>query len=161
MSLDRIVAERVRALSNEQIVALVGDRLLESAFSNLSAAPLSEVGASDLQLVDEPKKSAPRPAKKPAGKKAAAPAAAKKAKGEKRGPGALARISEELMTHIEDNPGQGVEQIAKALGYSTKALALPVRKLLASRRLRTEGVKRATRYYSRGGANGVAAAEVN
>jgi len=40
-----------------------------------------------------------------------------------------------------------VEQIKLALGASTKDLALPMRKLVASGAVRSEGAKRATTYF--------------
>ena len=49
--------------------------------------------------------------------------------------------------HIKSNPGQGVEQIAKALGTSTKELTLPIRKLLGDKKITSKGQKRATRYF--------------
>jgi len=40
-----------------------------------------------------------------------------------------------------------MEAISKALGTTTSDLTLPVKKLLAAKRVRFEGVKRATRYF--------------
>jgi hypothetical protein len=99
------------------------------------------------------------PAKKaaPAAKKAAkAPAAkagtkaagrAKRPLGAKRPPAELAALVEKLGAYISRNPGQGVEAIGKALTTSTPDLALPIKKLLAAKRIRTQGQKRATKYF--------------
>ena len=80
------------------------------------------------------------------------PAAAKGAKrraGEKRTPAVLAQVTEQVFNHIKTNAGQGVEQIAKALGTTTKELTLPIRKLLAEKKVTSKGQKRATRYFPR------------
>ena len=40
-----------------------------------------------------------------------------------------------------------MEALGKALGVATKDLTIPVKKLLASKRIRTHGEKRATEYF--------------
>jgi len=91
-------------------------------------------------------KPAPAPAPAPAPK---ATAAAKRKAGEKRTPQELAHIVEQTYNYIKSNGNQGVEQIAKALGTSTKELTLPIRKLLADKKIGSKGQKRATRYFPR------------
>lgn len=60
-----------------------------------------------------------------------------------------------LMAEITARPGQRVEQIATTLSARTKDLALPIRKLIKDRRVRTEGQRRATKYFpGAGGAGG-------
>jgi len=71
----------------------------------------------------------------------------KRKAGEKRTPQALAQIVEQTYNYIKANGGQGVEQIAKALATSTKELTLPIRKLLAEKKISSKGLKRATRYF--------------
>lgn len=73
---------------------------------------------------------------------------AARAPGAKRTPRELASEVKRLERHIADNPGQRIEEIARALGVATRELQLPARKLLAGGRVRTEGQKRATRYFS-------------
>ena len=93
------------------------------------------------------KKVAPKaaaPAAKPAAKKAAP---AKRPLGAKRPPAELAALVEKLAAYIGSNPGQGVEMIGKALQTPTSDLTLPIKKLLSSKRIRFEGVKRATKYF--------------
>jgi hypothetical protein len=96
---------------------------------------------------------ASKPAKGAAGKPAkaaAAPkkkAAAKRAPGEKRPAMELAKLVEKLADYIKANPGQRMEAIGKALGTPTKDLNLPVKKLLAAKKIRVEGQKRATEYF--------------
>jgi hypothetical protein len=103
-------------------------------------------------------KAAPAPAPKPApapARAARAPAskaappkpAAKRPLGAKRPPAELAALVEKLGAYIKNSPGQGMEAISKALGTNTSDLTLPVKKLLAAKRVRFEGVKRATKYF--------------
>jgi hypothetical protein len=69
-------------------------------------------------------------------------------KGEKRSPGSLAKLTADLGAYIKKNPGQRIEQIGKAMGVATKDLALPVKKLIAEKAIRTRGQKRATAYFA-------------
>jgi DNA-binding NtrC family response regulator len=91
------------------------------------------------------------PAKRGRPAKSAAPstpvASHKRKAGEKRSPQLLAQVTEQVYNHIKSNPGQGVEQIAKALATSTKELTLPIRKLLGEKKITSKGQKRATRYF--------------
>jgi hypothetical protein len=59
-----------------------------------------------------------------------------------------------LLAFIGKNPGLRAEEISSEVGLSTKVLALPMRKLSAAKKVRTEGQKRATRYFLTGGAGG-------
>ena len=61
----------------------------------------------------------------------------------------LIQVTQKVLDHIRANSGQGVEQIAKELGTSTKELSLPLRKLLADKKITSKGEKRATKYFSR------------
>lgn len=72
-------------------------------------------------------------------------------KGAKRDPRVLEALTEKLGAFIKKNPGQRIEQIGKALGTPTKELALPVKKLLAAKRISTKGRRRATKYFPAGG----------
>lgn len=103
--------------------------------------------AAPMEAPEEKKSSArsaraPRPA-------AAAPKGPKRRAGEKRSPQILAQVTEQVFNHIKANQGQGVEQIAKALGTTTKELTLPIRKLLGEKKVTSKGQKRATRYFPR------------
>lgn len=40
-----------------------------------------------------------------------------------------------------------MEQIAKTLGTTTKELALPAKKLIAEKKIKTKGERRATKYF--------------
>jgi hypothetical protein len=72
---------------------------------------------------------------------------ASRAKGEKRSPQALAQLVGRLQSEIKAKPGLRMEQIAEALGSSTKELALPAKKLIAEKKIKTKGERRATKYF--------------
>jgi hypothetical protein len=55
-----------------------------------------------------------------------------------------------LAGYIRDFPGRGVEVIGEKLHIPTKELALPIKKLIAEKRIRTTGNRRATKYFPRG-----------
>jgi hypothetical protein len=74
-------------------------------------------------------------------------AAAKRAPGEKRPPAELTKLVDKLGEYIKANPGRRMESIGKALGMPTRELNLPIKKLLAAKRIRSEGHKRATEYF--------------
>ena len=69
-------------------------------------------------------------------------------KGEKRSSNELSTLTSRLREYIAKHPGHGIEQIGKAIGSRTKELALPVKKLLADKAIRTRGQKRATKYFA-------------
>jgi hypothetical protein len=70
-------------------------------------------------------------------------------RGAKRGSAELEQLSTGLFNHIKENPGQRIEEIARAMGMSTKDLNLPAKKLIASKQVKTKGQKRATQYFPR------------
>jgi hypothetical protein len=89
------------------------------------------------------------PAKGQSGRapKRASPARAPRAKGAKRSPEELEQLTAQLAKYVKGNPGQGIEAIAAGMSVSTKELALPAKKLLADKVLKTKGQKRATKYF--------------
>src|SRR6185437_15435957 len=93
---------------------------------------------------------APRAKAAPAAKSAAPKAASKKAArapGAKRPPLELVKLTDKLASYIQANPGARMEAIAKALATPTRDLNLPVKKLLAGKKIRVQGHKRATEYF--------------
>jgi hypothetical protein len=82
---------------------------------------------------------------------AAAPvvSSGRRAKGAKRDPRLLQALTDKLGDYIKKNPGLRIEQIGKALGTPTKDLALPVKKLIAGKKISTKGQKRATTYFAK------------
>lgn len=89
------------------------------------------------------------PAVKSAKVKAEKAPSTPKAKGEKRTPAELAALTGKLGAYIVANPGNGIEVIAKGLGTTTKELSLSIKKLVADKKIRSTGQKRATRYFSK------------
>ena len=83
-------------------------------------------------------------------KSAKAPrATAGRRKGGKRSPEQLEALVKSLLAYVKKNPGQRIEQIGAALGTATKELALPAKKLIGEKQLRTKGQKRATAYFAK------------
>src|SRR5215468_9356233 len=82
----------------------------------------------------------------------------------RRGQREIEALRSRLLTVIGDNPGCRAEDINNALGTRTPQIAQPLRRLVAERLVRTEGVRRGTRYFTVGpgggdGQNGRRAAE--
>lgn len=75
------------------------------------------------------------------------PKAAKRTPGEKRPRAVLAALTEVLATYITKHPGQRIEQIGVALMASTADLKRSMNRLIAAKRARTTGARRATRYF--------------
>jgi hypothetical protein len=71
------------------------------------------------------------------------------AKGAKRAPEDLERLSAMFADFVKKNPGRRIEQINRELGTNTHDLALPIRKLIASGALTTQGEKRSTTYFAK------------
>jgi hypothetical protein len=69
-------------------------------------------------------------------------------KGAKRDPLELDRLRARLLGHVKNHPGQSIEQIGAALHETTKALTLPMRKLINTKDIKTKGVRRATKYFT-------------
>jgi hypothetical protein len=84
-----------------------------------------------------------------AGAIAKAPRGGARAKGAKRSPDELEKLTGQLLTYIKGNAGQRIEQIADGMGTSTKELNLPAKKLLSTKAIKTKGHKRATQYFPR------------
>ncbi|MDZ4775119.1 MAG: hypothetical protein SGI72_18530 [Planctomycetota bacterium] len=58
----------------------------------------------------------------------------------------LIEFSEKLLTHVKENPGQRSEQVAVALNTDVHTMRLPMRKLIAAQKIRTEGRRRGMTY---------------
>jgi hypothetical protein len=144
------IRNRVDAFVNE-----LSDLVREAALQAVAdALKKGEPSAAPARKAGRPAKAAApvEPEEKKTTRARGRPAAAKGAKrraGEKRSPALLAQVTEQVFNHIKSNAGQGVEQIAKTLGTSTKELTLPIRKLLGEKKITSKGQKRATRYFPR------------
>jgi len=112
-----------------------------------AAEIVAAVRASVLEIVQEAISEAGN-ARRP-GRARASSVRSVRTKGAKRDPQLLQALTEQLGTFIKNNPGQRIEQIAKALGAPTKDLVLPVRKLIAAKQISTKGQKRSTKYFPR------------
>jgi len=73
--------------------------------------------------------------------------AAARSTGGRRSSEDVERMGESLLAYVGKNPGQRGEQIAEALGTDTKTMRLPMQKLIAEKRVKTKGERRAMRYY--------------
>ncbi|MDZ4773760.1 MAG: hypothetical protein SGI72_11575 [Planctomycetota bacterium] len=84
-----------------------------------------------------------------------APAAARPAikavrKGKRRSQEDVAAMGQTLTDYIKANPGQRADQIATALRTEPSTMRLPMLALLASKKVKTQGVRRGTKYYVAG-----------
>jgi len=66
----------------------------------------------------------------------------------KRTPAELAALIKRLHHHIAKHPGLRIEKIGSGLGLPTKALVLPVKRLISERKVTTKGQRRATVYFA-------------
>ena len=57
-------------------------------------------------------------------------------------------LADSVHAFLVKKPGLRIEQINKQLGTTTKALALPIRKLVADGAIKTKGQKRSTTYFA-------------
>lgn len=68
-------------------------------------------------------------------------------KGAKRPQDEIAKLRDTVFSFIKEHPGQRIEQINGQLGTRTSDLSLPLKKLIADGAVRTEGDRRATKYF--------------
>jgi len=66
--------------------------------------------------------------------------------GGKRTPEQIAKTAARLHSFIASNPGQRAEQIADGTKISTSEMALPIKRLLAEKKIKASGVARGTTY---------------
>ena len=164
-NIDEEIRAKTEAFARD-LTVLVRRAALEAAAAALGGgAPLAApVAVAAKRGRGRPRKAvpaapAPKAAARPAAKAAAKPAAPvskaavskkasqKRAPGEKRPPAELAKLTDKLGDYIKANPGRRMEAIGKALGMPTRELNLPIKKLLAGKKIRSEGHKRATEYF--------------
>lgn len=58
----------------------------------------------------------------------------------------IQKLMDKFTGFVRKNPGLRIEQINEKLGTTTKELALPVRRLIKSRLIRSTGERRGTTY---------------
>ena len=133
------IESRVRAFADE-IRALTRQELIDALTDVLAGAAPAKRGPGR-----PPKTSTPRTAT------ASAPpsrrASRRRTTGGRRAPAEVAKTIERVRDYVVANPGKGAEQICPALGVTTRELAMPMKKLLASKHITRKGVRRATRYF--------------
>jgi hypothetical protein len=108
---------------------------LKTAFGTVKLAPL-RVRAVAPASASTP----PRPAARPGRSR--------------RGQREIEALRGRLLAVIGDNPGCRAEDINNALGTRTPQIAQPLRRLVAERLVRTEGVRRGTRYFPASASDG-------
>ncbi len=69
----------------------------------------------------------------------------------KRSAADLGQMGDKLLAHVKAHPGQRGEQIAAALGTDVGTMRLPMRMLIAERKVRTEGQRRGVVYFAGAG----------
>ena len=133
--LDSVIRSRIEAFLAE-LTALVRQAALESVREALGGgAPALRHG--------------PGRPRKAGAERGARSAPGGRGKRVKRTAADMEGLTQRILEHVRKHPGQGASQIGTALRLSTKELQLPVRKLLASRKLKTTGRKRSTKYFPR------------
>jgi hypothetical protein len=70
-----------------------------------------------------------------------------RAKGAKRAANEIEKLKSAVHSFIKDHPGQRIEQINGQMGTRTSDLSLPLKKLISEGAVRTEGDRRATKYF--------------
>ena len=146
--------------NNDSIQALVADftaqltaivrrsvleQVLESLEGHLGTAP--STGARR----GRPKGSKNAPKAVAAGASAAPAARLPKTSG-RRTNESMEQSSAALLDYVTKNPGQRGEQIAKALRTDVGTMRLPMKKLIADKKVRTQGQRRGMTYYAAGAA---------
>jgi hypothetical protein len=92
-----------------------------------------------------------RPGRKPGRPKGSTTgAAAKPAKGGRRSSSQISATADKIQKYVAANPGKRAEEIKKALSIAGNQWGLPVAKLLETRKIRTTGARRATKYFPAG-----------
>lgn len=68
------------------------------------------------------------------------------AKGGKRDAASLDSMGSALLTYVKANPGKRGEQIAQALNTDVHTMRLPMKKLIAAKKIKTKGNRRGMTY---------------
>ncbi len=139
-TLDQI-QDRIQALVAE-LTSIVRDGILEQAAERRG----ERRGARRAR--GEAPAPTPRGRSRARAAKATRPASAGR-DGVKRTSDELERLQDSLLEVIELNPGQRIDALGALLKLPTRTLALPMKRLIASRRVRASGQRRATTYTAR------------
>lgn len=90
-----------------------------------------------------------RPRKAPAAPAGTAPT--KPGKRGRRSAADVEQVAGQVLAYVQANPGHRLEEIGRGLKVDTAGLKGPIKVLLGTGRLRTEGQKRGTKYFAGGG----------
>lgn len=71
-----------------------------------------------------------------------------KSSGAKRPKDELEGLGMRFLNYVDKHPGERIEQINKGLGTTTKALRLPVKKLIEDGQVKTKGQKRSMTHFA-------------
>jgi len=84
-------------------------------------------------------------------RKTATAAVPQRKKRGKRNAADLSEMGDALLAHVKANPGKRGDQIAAALRTDVGTMRLPMKKLIAERKVRTEGQRRGMTYFAGAG----------
>lgn len=132
------------ALENNEISINKRDVVSDPSKAKLTPRATGKTSIGATPVAAKSARPARKAASKPSGE--STPKAAKGG-GVKRDPSVVAAIVDKVEAHIRENPGQGTEEIGRALNMKTKDLQLPMRKLGEANKITSKGTKRATRYF--------------
>ena len=138
-SLDSEISSRISAFLDE-LGQLVKRQALEAVHEALGGA-----SAPAGRGPGRPRKVSMRPGRAP--RAMAKPAV--RGKRVRRSPEDLAKLQANVLAAVKSKQGQRLEEIGKALKTDTAVLKGPVAMLLASKKLKTKGQKRGTKYFIR------------
>ena len=65
----------------------------------------------------------------------------------RRSPEDLAKLQASILAAVKAKPGQRLEELGRAMKTDTGVLKRPVAMLVASKKLKTQGKKRGTKYF--------------
>jgi hypothetical protein len=142
------------AAPNSWLYGSLGGLVIESAAMASDVEKLIQKFASDLQtlirsdLSDEVNgavRAALGSGGRAAGKGTKAAPGRRSSNG-KRTPEQIEKQAEKILAHVAKNPEQRAEEIAKAVGLTTKELVGPIRKLLGEKKIKASGKARGTNY---------------
>ena len=127
------------------------DREIQAKVQTFVAELSSLVKTSALESVQQALGGTAVAARRPARARAGAPLIVRRrgAQGGKRSPEVVAKTDELVLTYVRAHQGQGVEELGKGLRMPTKELKLPIAKLVGTKKLKTKGQKRGTKYFVR------------
>jgi len=132
-------------------------RELTDQFVSELSVVIHEAALSAVQDAIEDISGTTAPRRKKRGKKAGRKKASRKKTGKKRGrrgkrirrsPDDVAAMERSILDQVSRNPGCGATELSEALGVETKDLRLPIKNLIAAKKLKTKGQRRGTKYFT-------------